>query len=156
MRKKTTELHSSLEISVFGKKCQFKVLEVTPESNNANQKYLFTAKTSITVVLDKEGEKSQEENPVQEEGDENTLDANQLVDICEDLNREQLAQLVNMISFNLDPSIGGSHKLFTLGLVGRPLSGKKTLLRRVAKHFGDKVQAKLEKFEIVKDYVSII
>lgn len=140
------KLGESLEIPIFGKKCDFKVTEVLGNQLKSTNSDGFIMKESTNIII--ELEKDEKLNKNLEDIKENpSVDLNE---ICEEIHKSELNELKNVINFNLDDKISECFKLKNIVVSGREQTGKKTLIKRLEKMFFENLNFDFRKFKIEK------
>jgi hypothetical protein len=144
IKNKILKSGDTMEVVVFGKKCQFRLEEVVLNSGIHNgEKIVITEDTTIVVFVEGEVQPDQDleikrsksfieqitPNPYDEE---NSFEKS---DICEEVGLDQVNELHFTFKFNMDENIDQELKMKNVVVCGNEKSGKKTIVRRAVTLF---------------------
>ena len=155
LKNKTLSSSEVIEITVFGKKCGFRIEEVALKSGEyKGEKLGVTEDTSIEVFPEGEYKKSQnlsaslkkalfDELEDEDIGDSVSQDEEEAkVDkmaekalLCDEVGFEQVDELEQVLKFNLSDQIEENLKLRNVVVCGPEKSGKKTIVQRAVKNY---------------------
>lgn len=153
LKNKTLSSSEVIEITVFGKKCGFRIEEVSLKSGEyKGEKLAVTEDTAIEVFPEGEYKKSQNLSAslkkalfdgFEDIGDSGSQDEEEgKVDkmaekalLCDEVGFEQVDELEQVLKFNLSDQIEENLKLRNVVVCGPEKSGKKTIVQRAVKNY---------------------
>lgn len=140
IRNKILNVGDTLEVVVFGKKCQFLLEEVHLQHGVHNGEKIVITDETIAEIYVEGGYTSSKasgkgEGPnflasitknLQDQSEENTPSE----DICQEVGHEQVQELLFTFKFNQDDNVDDELKMKNIVVCGQDKSGKKTIVRR--------------------------